>query len=287
MMREARSPGLQNDIASEAVCLQAPPGLPKEALAPLLAFILRQSGLAAEGYQAKPLNRRFSACLRALKAPSEAAGLMALERKSELVGVSLSALLIGVSGFFRDAAVFDHLRQWVLPQALANKGVLRVYSAGCSAGHELYSVAMILDEIGGLEVSHLLGVDCRHDAIDQARTGAFAISDVKDLGETRQQRYFRLEGGRALISSRLREKPAWRVADFGVFRDAQAWDLILFRNVAIYLEADYAHRVWHWLDQQLKPGGFVVIGSAERPPEDLRWRREATCIYRKPFALCS
>jgi chemotaxis protein methyltransferase CheR len=71
------------------------------------------------------------------------------------------------------------------------------------------------------------------------------------------------------------------VADFGVFRGAEPWDLILFRNGAIYLEAEYAHRVWRRLDEQLKPGGAVVTGGAERPPEDLRWKRESAYLYWK------
>lgn len=256
-------------------------------LSPLFAFILGQSGLDSGAYQRKPLNRRLGACLRVLRATSEEAALKTLQRRPELVPASLSALLIGVSQFFRDEAVFEHLKQVILPELLQKNRALRVYSAGCSAGHELYSVAMILDEIGALESCQLLGVDCRSNAIVQAGSGCFALSDLNEIGEPRRQRYFRCEGRRATLSPRLRAKTAWQVADFGVFCDLPPWDMILFRNVAIYLELEYAYRIWHRLDQQLKPGGVVVTGSAERPPEDLRWRRESACIYRKPPTLTS
>ena len=254
---------------------------PRTPLSRLVTFILRQSGLEPGGYQPKALNRRVAACLRALKEPSEEAVIAALSRKPQLLEVSLSALLIGVSEFFRDEGVFEELRQAVLPQMLEENRAVRVYSAGCSAGYELYSVAIILDELGGLQSSHLVGVDCRADAIEQARSGEFAASDLKGLEATRRQRYFGIEGGRAFISPPLRQKTVWHVADFGVFGEVEPWDLILFRNAAIYLERDYANRVWHGLGRQLKPGGVVVTGTADRPPEDLCLKRESPCIYRK------
>jgi chemotaxis protein methyltransferase CheR len=260
---------------------RSPESEPSGRLSPLLAFILRQSGLDCEAYQPKALNRRLAACLRLLRATSEEAGLRALQRNPELVEEALSIVLIGVSEFFRDGAVFQHLRQVVLPEALEKSESVRVYSAGCSAGHELYSVAMMLDELGALERSQLLGVDCRSDAIEQAGNGTFAVSELKGLEAGRRERYFRLEGPRAFISPCLRQTTTWRVADFGVFWGAEPWDLILFRNGAIYLEAEHANRVWRWLDEQLKPGGAVVTGGAERPPEDLHWKRESAYLYWK------
>lgn len=257
------------------------------ALSPLLTFILRQGGLDPGAYQSRALNRRLAACLRIVRANSEAAALKTLQREPELVRASLSALLIGVSEFFRDEAVFEHLRRVVLPQALEQDRALRVYSAGCSAGHELYSVAIILDEIGALESSQLLGVDCRPEAIGQARSGAFALSDLKGLEPGRRRRHFHLDGQSAFISRRLRQKTVWAEADVGAFREGEPWDVILFRNVAIYLRSEYGDAVWHRLDQQLKPGGVMVTGSADRPPEDLGWKREVACIYRKPLALTS
>lgn len=257
---------------------------PLKPLSPLLTFILCQSGLAAENYQAKALHRRFAACLRMLRVHSEQAGLSRLQQNPQLLARSLSALLIGVSEFFRDEAVFEQLRQEVLPVAVKRTPALRVYSAGCSAGQELYSVAILLDELGALETSQLLGVDCRQEAIAQARSGSYSLSELKGVEATRRQRYFCTEGRRAFIANRLRQRTEWRAADFGEFQAAEPWDVILFRNVAIYLAAPYATRVWHRLDQQLRPGGVAVTGSADHPPEDLPWRREAACIYRKSLS---
>jgi len=277
-IRRLRKPG------SRSQQQQSKPGsepLRLKALAPLLTFILRQSGLAAEAYQSKALNRRFAACLRTLRANSEQAGMKVLQKNPELLAASLSSLLIGVSKFFRDEPVFEQLRRVVLPQDIEKNGSLRVYSAGCSGGQELYSVAIILDELGALGRSHLFGLDCRANAIEQAKSGRFAVSELRGM-EDRRRLYFRIDGRHAHISVRLKQNTNWRVAGCEEFKAQEPWDLILFRNVAIYLQPEYANRVWQRLNSQLKPGGVMVTGNAERPPENLGWNRESMCVYRKP-----
>ena len=128
-------------------------------------------------------------------------------------------------------------------------------------------------------------MDCRPDAIEQAESGCFTASDLENTSASRRRRYFSLEHQKFRISPRLRQSTTWRVGDFGAYREAEGWDLILFRNVAIYLKPDYANTIWQRFDHLLNPGGLVVTGSAERPPESLLWKRESPCIYRKPSPL--
>jgi chemotaxis protein methyltransferase CheR len=260
---------------------RARPAAAADALSPLIEFVLRQNGLNPSGYQPRALNRRLPACLRSLRARSESAALAALSRNPALGTVALSALLIGVSGFFRDPPVFEHLRQATFPEALKAGGELRVCSVGCSAGQELYSVAMLLDELGGLENSILMGTDCRSQAIDQARAGWFDASELAGIGPERLARYFQKEDNGALVSPALRKRTHWHVADLHDWPDTEPWDVILFRNVAIYLEPEQAHAAWRRLGRGLKPGGFLVTGKAGRPPSTMALRRESGCIYRK------
>ncbi len=258
------------------------PAAETEALSPLIEFVLRQNGLDPSCYQSRALNRRLPACLRSLRARSESAAMAALSRDSALGPVALSALLIGVSGFFRDPAVFEHLRQATFPEALRAGGELRVCSVGCAAGQELYSAAMLLDELGGLAHSVLVGMDCRSQAVDQARAGRFEASDLAGISPERLTRYFQKEGNGAVISPALRKRTRWHVADLHDWPDTEPWDIILFRNVAIYLEPEQAASAWHRLERVLKPGGFLVTGKAGRPPSTMALRRESGCVYRKP-----
>jgi chemotaxis protein methyltransferase CheR len=259
-----------------------PVGEDKEPLSPLILWVLRQFRLDGSGFRPEALRRRLPACLRTLRSSSEEAARVLLEKQPDLLPRVLSALLIGVSGFFRDESVFEQMRTAVLPELLNANPALRVYSAGCSKGQELYSAAIILDELGGLERSYLRGVDCRGDAIQEAQTGWFDAAELEHVNPARRSRYFSWIGRRALISERLRDQMDWRLADLTRPDPSELWDLVLFRNVSIYLETERGHRLWRKLADQLRPGGVLVTGKAERPPVELDLRRIGACIYRKP-----
>ena len=101
-----------------------------------------------------------------MKARSTHAGRQLLEEKRHLLARALSSLLIGTTEFFREPpAAFDFLRARFLPKSGRRHCPLRIWSAACSTGAELYSMAIVLGEAGLLEQSCLLGTDCRGDAI--------------------------------------------------------------------------------------------------------------------------
>lgn len=256
---------------------------PEEAagLDPFLDWLLHKGGVTAFAYRAAVLQRRLPACLRQLRVPTTGAARDLLERRPELLPFALSAVLIGVSEFFRDHAVFDQLASHILPELVRRKGGGRVCSVGCSAGQELYSVAILLAEAGGLEKSEMLGVDCRPDAIVRASVGAFANDELDSVDPRRLARYFRAEGGRWIARTELRARMRWQAADLFAFEMGGAWDLILFRNVAIYLDDVYTARVWERLVSRLAPGGFLVAGKAETPPAALPLRRVAPCLFKR------
>ena len=90
-----------------------------------------------------------------------------------LVPKALESLLIGTTEWFRDEPVFEQLEKQVLPMLLHRTDNLRVWSAGASEGLELYSLAVLLAKCGRLSGSHLLGSDCRVEAIDRAERGIY------------------------------------------------------------------------------------------------------------------
>ena len=140
---------------------------------PLHAFVARAlelSGLPADAYRAVPMHRRFNTCLRNLKAESVSEAWSLLQNP-ESVAIAIDSLLIGVTEFFRDKAVFDALRNKIATDFPSKQEPIRVWSAGCSNGAELYSLAMLLDEAGHLGRSILVGTDCRSVAIQDARSG--------------------------------------------------------------------------------------------------------------------
>lgn len=275
-------PATQRRLQHPRLVARENAALPAEPIDAFAALVLVQAGIDPRVYRAKPIQRRLAACLRQLRAPDAASAEQRLQSSPELLPFALDTLLIGVTGFFRDPAVFQHLRAIIVPALLRERAGLNVYAAGVSGGHELYSVAMLLDERGALAGSTLLGVDCRTHAIAQARAGRFDGEELVGLTPEQRQKYFAVAGGVAVARPHLRSRMEWRCRD--LFSDASAAigaDLILFRNVAIYLEPPAAAQVYERFAAQLAPGGILVTGKAEHPPRTLPFTKVAPSIFRK------
>ncbi len=256
--------------------------LPSEAVDELSTWLLDRAGVNPAAYRASCLLRRVPACLRQLRVSSSAAALSMLHQDDRPVPAALDVLLIGFSGFFRDSAVFSALESSILPALLtARDGQLRVLSAGASTGQELYSVAMLLEELGASKASALLGIDCRPGAIQKARLGCYEADELDGLSAARRERFLLNNRTGSRICPELRARLKWQVSDALSFHEPDPSDLILFRNVAIYLERSHADRAWARLTDQLRPGGILVTGKAEAPPTSLGYERIAPCLFRR------
>jgi chemotaxis protein methyltransferase CheR len=246
---------------------------------PMLSWLLERAGLDPAIYRARALERRLAAFQRQLGARSRAEARQLLEREPHLVKSVLNSVLIGVSEFFRDSEVFAQIEKVVLPELMETRDFLRVYAPGVSAGQELYSVAMLLAERGWLEKAAMLGVDCRPDAIASARAGLFAALDGVPA-EWRPKYFCEMWAGWQVVPT-LQQPMRWEVADLFSRNTVEKWDLILFRNVAIYFTPAAAAHAWDLLCDQLAPGGYLVTGKAEKPPAHLPLLRLAPSLYQK------
>jgi chemotaxis protein methyltransferase CheR len=255
------------------------PAIDQDLLPAFIARVLESAGLPADAYRAAPMRRRLGACLRTLKAGSvsEAWSLM---QSPELVGTAIDSLLIGVTEFFRDAEVFDALRKIIATEAPIQQGPIRVWSAGCSNGAELYSLAMLLAEAGKFGRSILVGTDCRAAAIHEARSGVYSEADVRSMDAWLRHKYMHKDGGRWRVADSLRRHIRWRVGNLLAGGEDGPWDIILWRNMAIYLKLKSASQVWAELIEGMRPGGLLVVGKAERPPASSGLTCISRCIYR-------
>jgi chemotaxis methyl-accepting protein methylase len=255
------------------------PGVPHETHE-FIRVVLQQAGLAHQQYRPRPLVRRVQACLRAINADSlsDATTMIRSDRISHRAAAD--ALLIGVTEFFRDRRVFDALGVGAVPLLARRRGVVDAWSVGCSDGAELYSIAMILAEQRRWCIGRLLGTDCRQGAIDRAVTARYSDAAVRNLPKHLMEKYIRQTGHSVVVSDDLRRITRWRVQDALTTNDYACWDLILCRNVAIYLDPEAARDLWLRLYLALRPGGVLVVGRAERPC-GVRLRRLEPCVYIK------
>ncbi len=172
------------------------------------------------------------------------------------------SIAISVTGLFRDPEQFTLLAEQ-LP-ALAGIPKLRVWSAGCSDGRELWTLALLLDRAGLLAGSELLGSDLLAENVALAELGPAA----DDLGEM------------ALPPA----TPRFETRD--IVREgapAGAWHLVLCRNLAIYLEPGARARLHALLCSAVAPAGLLLLGRSERlsDPHGLGMERVGPHLYRR------
>jgi len=253
----------------------------------LARWVLAKAGLEAAHYRVRPLSRRSAACLRALRVPSEEAARTLLERQPALLDTALDSLLLGVTEFFRDPPVFEVLRGRLpaLAASTAGSRSLRIWSLSCSIGCELYSIGILLAEAGLLAGTDLLGTDCRKQPLVQAREGLYPQTLVAAIEPGLRARHFDAAGDCRRVREPLRSQVQWRQEDlFARDTAAEEWDMIFWRNTAIYLDPAAASSVWSRLARALRPGGLLVTGKAERPGPVGHLRRVAASVYIKAEA---
>ena len=209
-----------------------------------LASLARVSGLALQSYR----QAHVSACVARALARHQAqsvAGLARLCQYDPDVRAALRrCILVPVTGLFRDPEQFELLEEQVLPGLLGGRSGLSAWSAGCSDGSELYSVAVVLQRLGALARSRLLGSDLSAGRIELARRGAMVSATV-----------------------RQEARPVLRWERRDLLRDPPppgAFDLVLCRNVTIYFEPPAQRIVYAKLAAALRPGGVLMLGTCER-----------------------
>lgn len=265
-----------------ALCF-VPVSRPSTEAGAFAAWGLRQAALESSQRRERVFARRLPSCLRALKVTSLEAARERLEERPDLLPSILCTLLIGLTGFFRDEVVFGSFQAIVVPWMVRRGQPPRIWSAACSTGAELYSVAILLDEARMLEGATLVGTDCRADATDAARASVYGPPVTDTLPRRFVPEYFIAENGPQIrLVPRLRAAVSWKTADLFAAVEPGPWDVVLWRNAAIHLEAVAARRLYGHLAATLAPGGDLVTGKAERPPLEAGLVRAGRCLYRKP-----
>ena len=190
-------------------------------------------------------------------------------------------LTINVSEFFRNQDRFAELRDRFLPGLLRPGRPLRVWSAGCSIGAEIYSVAILLDQLDPGGQHELLGTDIDAAALARAREGIYEPLEVRAVPRPWLERYFlpRPEGWE--LRAEVRHRVRFARHDLVTDPYPAGWDLILCRNVVIYFTEETKRQVWTRLAASLRPGGLLFVGGSESlygvPGTGLRY--VAPCFY--------
>lgn len=270
------------------------------AFAKLREQIERRSGLHFPAEKKYILENRLGQRLKELQLPSFEAYISHLEtcsRTDPEWDVLLNLVTTRETYFFRDPAQLTLFGKELLPQVIQDKkrrgeGVLRVLSAACSSGDEVFTLAILLQEYGMWPLGmrwEVGGIDISPKAIELAEEGIYGPYALRHVPAELLGKYFEEVPGQGMRPiAALRQRVRFRrgnLMEASQVRNLGMADVIFCRNVLIYFDAAAREKILANLAQSLNPGGFIVTGFSETPKHGIAGleikRFGSSAVYQK------
>jgi len=195
-------------------------------------------------------------------------------------------MTVSISRFFRDRKLWLGLEEEILPGIIqTNKKAIRVWSAGCACGEEVYSFKIVWDRVKE-KCAHqvqlvIIATDVNPDAVEKARAGVYSKSSLKEVPREIQLRYFdiRKNGKRFELKAFVKEGIDWKVQDMFLEPPGSGFDIIFLRNnLLTYYNDPFKEKGLTRVARALAPGGWLIVGSHEKIPAAGSNFRRHPCI---------
>ncbi|NTV13590.1 MAG: protein-glutamate O-methyltransferase CheR [Desulfobulbaceae bacterium] len=207
----------------------------------------------------------------------------------------LEGITVNVSEMFRDPQFFKDLREKVVPH-LKTYPFSKIWVAGCAAGEEAYSLAIVLSEEGLAGRYRIYATDINETVLHQAGAGIYPLEKMRQFTQNYQKAggkrdfadYYTARYDRALLAEELKKDIIFAVHNLTVDAGLGEMQLLLCRNLLIYFKAPLKERVLGLFDDSLSNGGFLCLGLKETLSGrgiSARYQEVApgTRIYRKQY----
>ncbi|MDI3391118.1 CheR family methyltransferase, partial [Pseudomonas sp. V98_8] len=265
----ANDPGLKTALPEERDAAKT-----ERILQDILLHLRTNTGHDFKHYKRATVLRRIERRLQVTAQPNLAAYYDYLQTHPEENNALLGDMLIGVTNFFRDREAFEALEREVVPNLVKSlrdsqphREEIRIWSAGCSTGEEAYSVAILVSDQLALEATaakvQVFATDIDERAIAVGRRGLYPGAIITDVPPQRLRQHFIKEGQNFRVHKEIRDKVLF--AKHSLLQDPpfSQMDLIVCRNLLIYLDRDVQRTLYEMFHFALRPGGFLFLGASE------------------------
>jgi two-component system CheB/CheR fusion protein len=250
-------------------------GLLPQGMAAVYRMLEKEFGIDFTDYKPSTITRRIERRLQLARAQHIDEYVLRLQQEHEELDTLYRDLLIGVTHFFRNEEAFRLLEQQVLPELwrdLPPGAAFRVWVAGCATGEEVYSLAILLHELGerlGERPVKIFATDVHHGSLELATRALYDEQAVANVSKARLERFFLRRGQSYQVSPEIRQAVVF--AAHNVTKDAPFTrvDLVSCRNLLIYLQPPAQQRVLSLFHFALKRGGVMFLGPSESPGAQL------------------
>jgi len=224
----------------------------------------------------KGVKKRISRHMQEVKCPNIEAYLDLIRQNDQERRECERRMTVSISRFFRDRKLWLDLEKEILPQLLTHeKETLKVWSAGCARGEEVYSFMIVWDRLKTnlkqLPKLEFIASDMHPEYIEKAQHGIFMKSSLKEVTDEIRDAYFEKKRGGNRYDVRLlvKDNIAWQVRN--IFSDPPdtGFHIIFLRNNFLtYYRYRLMKRPLSKILKSLNPGGWLIVGSHEKLPDD-------------------
>jgi len=246
-----------------------PETLTDQELHELINLVRVTHGFDFSNYSKASLKRRLSRIIT-LKKVGFKELQDSLTNNSDFFRWFLNEVTVNVTEMFRDPSFYKALNTLVVPYLSKFKNI-RVWSAGCSSGEEVYSLAILLTE-AKLKVGPLVyGTDINTAMIEEAQKGIYSTRKIKSYAENYKlcelpgelTDHFNIINDLGSIKNELKQNTLFSVHDLVTDDAFNEFQIISCRNVFIYFETELQERILGLFYKSLCPHGFLCLGSKE------------------------
>jgi chemotaxis protein methyltransferase WspC len=232
------------------------------------ARLEREIGLDLEVLGEQALGRLIASGMRRTSEKDEIAYLSRVASEPKEWEVIIEDVVVPETWFLRDRRPFELISRWARTWLSKSGRTLRALSLPCSTGEEAYSIALALSE-AGLSPSQfrILAFDLSARNLEHARAGIYKERVLRLVTPGARQRYFKETEGGFEVATALRRRIEFKqgnALDPHILSDQQPFDLILCRNLMIYLTNDARRILLRTLEARLAVDGVLIVGHAER-----------------------
>lgn len=244
----------------------------KNALEKIIILLRTHTGNDFSLYKKNTLYRRIERRMGIHKIDKIISYVHFLQENQAEINILFKELLIGVTNFFRDAPVWEKLKEQVLPNLLANikEGtIMRAWVPGCSTGEEAYSLAIVVKEAiekvnpHGAVTLQIFATDLDNEAIETARKGIFPANIISDVSPARLSRFFVKTEDGYRINNEIREMIVFAQHNIIMHPPFTKIDIITCRNLLIYMDSELQKKLIGLFYYSLNPEGIMLLGSSE------------------------
>jgi len=249
--------------------------------------IRSKTGHDFSGYKKNTIYRRIERRMAVHQIERIADYVRLLGENPSEVETLFREMLITVTNFFRDPDAFKILEKKVFSGLLKKRGPdspLRVWVPGCATGEEAYSVAMLIAEtmqrLGVHATVQIFATDIDEEAVEYARAAVYPDSIAADVSPERLKAFFVKDQNSFRIKKQIREMVVFANQSLTKDPPFSKLDMVVCRNVLIYMDTDLQKKVIPLFHYTLIPDGVLFLGSSESiggfldffAPIDTKWK---------------